>query len=284
MTTTDRRCILCPRTDRDGAPRTPAWPVVGWPVCQSCYDRRLARPLEVIPTQWGLLSAAPGARTGQARVSGTGEPTLGVSVPVLDLMGPVNTGTVRDRYGDQAGHLSVATVLGGWVEDWAGQRGERLPVPTVVRLCEWLTDRLPWAAANHPALESFAGELARTAAALRTANGDTPAPDDHKEGVECARCDRMTLFDVGDFIECLTDRGGCGKLYKPSEYGQWVALKAHFIVASTPCPDCGNEALHGSKGLDRVDCVRAKGGCGYTMTWRVYSETATSYYRESQAA
>lgn len=282
--TTDRRCVLCPATDAEGNPREPNWTAAGLQVCEGQYTR-LERGLEVIPGQWSMLSAAPGSGTGQARVSGTGEQPLGVRIPVLDLIGPANPGAVRDAFGDQVGLVSVATVLDSWASDWADLRGrgESRPLPTVARLAEWLTDRLPWAAAHHPALADFAADVHRTVWALRAANGDLPAPDDHKDGIECAKCDRMALYDVADFIECAPDQNGCGKLYKPSEYAQWVEMKGYFLRATIACPDCGHTALAGAAKLNKVECVTAKGGCGTRMTWRQYTKTALAERRPDRA-
>lgn len=280
MTTT--RCVLCPTTNQDGTEREPNWATPGMQVCEGHYART-ERVLEVIPQQYALLSAAPGSGTGQARVSGSSELSLGVRVPVLDLIGPANIGTVHDGFRDQAGMVSVASVLDSWCADWAGMRGESRPLPTVPRLAEWLQARLDWAAAQHPALEDFSQDLHRTAWALRAANGDLPGEDDHKDGIECAKCDRMSLFDVGDFIECLTDRYGCGKLYKPSEYRQWVEMKGFFLRSTISCPECGCEALAGSADLNKVECLRAKGGCGYRMTWRQYTKAALTERRPERA-
>jgi hypothetical protein len=226
-----------------------------------------------------MLSAAPGSGSGQARVSGSSEQSLGVRIPVLDLIGPANPGTVHDTFGDQSGLVSVATVLDSWATDWAELRGEARPLPTVARLSEWLLNRLPWASEHHPALADFSQDLHRTAWALRAANGDLPGDDEHKDGIECAKCDHMTLFDVGDFIECITDKHGCGKLYKPTEYAQWVEMKGYFLRSTIACPDCGQTALAGTAKLNKVECVVAKSGCGYRMTWKQYTKAALSERR-----
>ena len=289
------RCVLCPTTHPDGTEREPNWATPGTQTCEGHYVRT-ERVLDVIPNQWAMLSAAPGSGSGQARVSGTAEQPLGVRIPVLDLIGPANTGAVHDPFGDQSGMVSVATVLDSWASEWAELRGETRPLPTVPRLAEWLTDRLPWAAeevrcnrdgrrvgGGHPALPDFSQDLHRTAWALRAANGDLPADDDHKDGIECAKCDLMTLFDVGDFIECLDAKHGCGKLYKPSEYRQWVELKGFHLRSTIACPDCGVTALAGAAQLNKVECVVAKGGCGLRLTWRQYTKAAMTERRPDRA-
>lgn len=293
--TTTRHCVLCPRTHPDGTEREPNWAAEGLQVCEGHYARTEC-VLEVIPVQWSMLSAAPGSGSSQARVSGSAEQSLGVRVPVLDLMGPANLGAVRDRFGDQAGYVSVATVLDSWCSDWAELRGESRPLPTVARLAEWLRDRLPWAVGEvqlgrdgkragggHPALDDFSQDLQRTAWALRAANGDLPGDDEHKDGIECAKCDMMTLFDVGDFIECITDKYGCGKLYKPSEYRQWCEMKGYFLRSTIACPDCGETALAGASKLNKVECLKAKGGCGSRMTWKQYTKAALNERRPERS-
>jgi hypothetical protein len=278
MTTNDRKCVLCRSTDRE-----PNWALDGTQTCEG-HRERLARALEVIPWQWSILSAAPGSGKGQARVSGTAERSLGVSIPVLDLIGPANTGTVHDLYGDQTGMVSVASILDGWVADWIDVRakGESHPVPTVARLAEWLRLRLDWAVREHPALEDFAADLRRTVSALKAANGDLPQEDEHKDGIECAKCDRMALYEVDDFIECV-EPVGCGKLLTPSEYAQWVELKGYFLRATIACPDCGETALAGSARLDKVECLKAKGGCGLRLTWKQYTKTALTERRPERS-
>ena len=280
MTTIDRKCVLC----RDREDREPNWAVDGTQTCLGHFER-MQRALEVIPWQWSILSAAPGSGKGQARVSGTAERSLGVSIPVLDLIGPANTGTVRDVYGDQTGMVSVASILDGWVSDWIDTRGKRetRPVPTVPRLAEWLAKRLDWAVREHPALEDFAADMRRTVAALKAANGDLPQEDEHRDGIECARCDRMALYEVDDFIECVEGKGGCGKLLTPSEYAQWVELKGFFLRATIACPDCGETALAGTAKFDKVECLKAKEGCGYRMTWKQYTKAALTERRPERA-
>lgn len=276
MTPEDRKCVLCSDTGRDGQPRERNWVHENTQTCTG-HAERLAGVLDSIPGQWVMLTAAPGSPTGQARVSGSGELSLGVRVPVLDLMSPANIGGVHDDFGDQTGMASAASVLAVMVDDWISLRskGEARPVPTVARLCEWLLDRLDWALVEHPALEEFAHDLHRLLAALRAANGDLPAENEHKDGIECPRCDKMTLYDVPEhgFIECV-EPSGCGKLYKHSEYYQWVRLKEFFLRGAIPCPACGVAALTGAKKLGRSECVAVKGGCGAVMEWRTYQKWA----------
>jgi len=281
-TTHSGKCVLCSDTDRDGQPRERNWAYQGLQTCMGHYER-LDRALDVIPKEYRLLSAAPGSGTGQARVSGTGEQPLGVRVPVLDLMSPANTGTVHDTFGDQEGTASVASILAYLVEDWIAYRGnkETTPVLSVTKMCTWLRDRLEWAATDpedydggHPALLEFSHDLHRLVAAIRSANGNLPQENDHKDGVECPRCDRMALYDTVDYIECVEGKHGCGRLLSYTEYAQWVQLKGHFLRAAVPCPSCSLTALAGTRAHQRVECMLAKGGCGTVLPWPVYDQWA----------
>lgn len=276
MTPESRKCVLCSDTGRDGQPRDRNWVAENTQTCTG-HAERTAGVLDSIPGQWVMLTAAPGSGNGQARVSGSGEQPLGVRVPVLDLMSPANTGGVHDDYGDQEGTASVASVLAVMVDDWIQYRGksERRPVPTVTRLCEWLLDRLGWALSEHPALPEFSHDLYRLLAAMRAANGDLPSEDEHKDGIECPRCDRMALYDVPEheYIECV-EPAGCGKLLKPTEYYQWVRLKEYFLRGAIPCPQCGTCTLTGARKIGRSECIAAKGGCGAVLEWPVYQKWA----------
>lgn len=281
------RCVLCPRADAYGRPLEQHWAVAGWRCCRSCRATRLERPLEVIPQQHALLDATPGAAPSGPRVHGTDAP-IGVRPDVLSLMSPASTGNgmVTGPAADQIGRPSAAATLDHWVQEWRRWRGqnETRPLPTVTHLCEWLEHRLDWAVAEHTSLDLFAADLAGLAAALRAANGDVVARPEHKDGIECPRCDRKTLYETTDWVECSRDRRGCGRRYKPSEYAQWVRLKDYHLRASTPCPDCGTEALMGSADLGRVECVRAKDGCGHTLTWRQYEAHAIRVHRPEKGA
>lgn len=286
---TQQRCILCSDTDRDGNPRERNWAAPGEQVCTG-HAERLRAGIEAIPGEYATLTAAPAVGAVGARVSGTGEQPLGVRVPVLDLMSPANTGTVHDEYGDQTGDASTATVLAYLADDWIAFRGksEARPAWTVPDLVDWLLARLDWAVTEvdpgddgtaparggHPAIEEFAHDIYRVLGALKSANGNLPDPDDHKDGVECPRCDLMTLYDTGVYIECVESRHGCGKLMKHNEYGQWVVFRDYFLRGAIPCPSCGLCTLVGTRSRPHAECIIAKGGCGAKIPWAAYDKWA----------
>ena len=187
-------------------------------VCNGCR-LWLARTLADIVTLYALLPAqlAPTRAQGQ-RVSGSREAPLPLRVDPLDLTMPARTGTVHDMYGDQTGHISVASRLDSWVQDWAITRGksERLPDPTVVELGRWLLIRVDEACDDHPAVDEFAGEMRRLHSALRATVGirsdrvyvgPCPVTDDkgtcgatltadpYLDIIRCPRCDTMWSRD-----------------------------------------------------------------------------------------
>jgi hypothetical protein len=133
---------------------------------------------------------------------------------------------------DQAGELSVATVLDGWVRDWREfrHRGEGLPDPSVPRLCRWLSDRLEWACDDHAAIGDFAEELHGVRNALYSALGLFDIPD-YKRGVVCRnpQCDALNLVQRSGskYIECLS----CGRLLSEAEFGEWTQTLAGGLRA-----------------------------------------------------
>lgn len=184
---------------------------------------RVPAAADPVANAWPAGPAKGGWR--ESRISGTRPERVPVSLGHTDL-------TARARYGslavaatspwpdDQVGDLAVATELEFWARDWADQRGERSPVPTVDRLSVWLVDRLDWACGNHAALDEFAGKLHDLRTALTHATGgfdplparvDRPCPAcgwwtlSHRPGenlIDCGRCDRsLTEAEYRDHLE-----------------------------------------------------------------------------------
>lgn len=83
---------------------------------------------------------------------------------------------VMRRAGDQTGHQSVATLLWSWTRDWADAREMSYPTPTVDSLVSWLSRQLPWAFANHPAIDEFDDEIRTTLYAVRALLNVSRAP------------------------------------------------------------------------------------------------------------
>ena len=130
---------------------------------------------------------------------------------------------------DQVGHVSVASVLNGWVRDFAETRREVGPEPVVSLLVRYLADRLDWAFESHDAVDEFAYEVGNVVSALYSAAGlPLPRPE-LCEGIPCANplCDLKTLFrqpvsyfEQPQYVECAS----CHRLYKLSEFDDWVKL------------------------------------------------------------
>lgn len=234
-------CLVCPVYGRDGEDGRPAPRYVeqGWLVCTHCQPRTIGHLAE-IPVQYSLLDATQGTSPAEARISGSTERSLGVRESILDLIVTTpdtdgvhawteNNGEYvapREERADQIGQIPVARVLDSWVKDWIATKGQRenRPVPTVERLCVWLTHRWDWACQHYLAVDDFAREIRSLNSALLTANGNTKAVPEHKVGVPCPRCDYMTLYRQAgdDYVEC----GTCPNLLTPDEYDRWVKLYA----------------------------------------------------------
>lgn len=192
-------------------------------VCDPDRARMLAH-LAQIPVMHAQLGAAlvPGQAQGQ-RVTGSRQAPLPLRVDALDLGMPARAGQVHDHHDDQTGMPSVASVLDCWVRDWRDTRGmgEAAPLPTVVTLARWLTDRLDWARDHHGAIDEFATELHGLVRALRGTLGlyeVRPALLD----APCSRCDARALHRLPgeDRVEC----GACGRLLTEAEYARWCGL------------------------------------------------------------
>jgi DNA-directed RNA polymerase subunit RPC12/RpoP len=212
-------CIIDQETELEEA---------GQRVCARC-GRRLDRQLVDIGRWSALLPLAmrPGSGSGELRVSGSREAPLPLRVDPLDLGMPARQGAVRDKFGDQTGLQSAATILDSWVRDWREVRSvnERMPAPTAPHLAAWLRTRLPWALTDHEALDEFSGEISGLWGAMRTAIGDSPVTPERIHDVPCKRCDADALFRTTDGtgdIEC----GDCGRLLTADEFRQWVGLVA----------------------------------------------------------
>lgn len=222
-------CVCCPLYGRDGNEGHPPANRCdqGWSVCGYCHGR-MAGQLKEIPDLFSALDATPGSNPDGGRVSGSKEAPLGVRVAVLDLLLPAGSGTVSDANKDQMGQLPTAVVLDAWVNDWRDYRamGEHRPTSAVPVLSSWLSNRLDWAAQNHPAMDAFAQEIRQLCGALHAAVHGVQKPQrTHRYGVPCRRpeCSYMEMYETSDsYIEC----GMCGDLLTKDEFDRWVKLVA----------------------------------------------------------
>ena len=196
------------------------------------YPRVLDRSGEPVPHHDPVANLwpagpVPGQRGG-AKVHAAPSSVPPLSLDVVDLTSGVNHEArrllARGVLGlddDQVGHLSAATILHGWVRDWADIRREAEPMPTVRELSRWLSDRLDWACEKHPALDEFARDLFELQAALDAITGQLPARPQRvdrpcpacgwwalskapgEEYIRCGRCDRALTDD--EYREHLED-------------------------------------------------------------------------------
>jgi hypothetical protein len=167
----------------------------------------------------------PGQRGG-ARVHAAPSSSPPLSLDAVDLTSGVNHAArqllARGVLGlddDQVGHLSAATILHGWVRDWAEIRREGEPMPVVREMCRWLAVRLDWAAAKHPALDEFAGEVLELRAVLTALTGRAEPPP---EGLPtpCPGCGHLALYRDADLerVAC----GSCAVLLTEDGYAVHV--------------------------------------------------------------
>lgn len=142
-------------------------------VCDPCRADARIILLDVVDLYALLPEHLEPVRGVGPKVSGSRTPPVPLRLDVVDLILPARNGNVHDDWHDQYGQLSVATVLDGWVRDWAEVRHEHLPAPTVVELAGWMLGRLSWACDEHPAVDECIAHLRSTRAVLRRAVGRT---------------------------------------------------------------------------------------------------------------
>lgn len=172
-------------------------------VCEP--DRaRISHNLRDIGDLYQRIDLQPGRAAAGSRPTGKPGSRLPLLVDPLDLTMPGRALSIaivdsesyprEQQLADQIGHIAVASVLDSWVRDWCEvrDRGERLPVPTVSLLVDWLFKRLGWACDEHRAIDEFAAEVRHLHSTLRAVCGETePRPE--RLWVPCPRCDLLAL-------------------------------------------------------------------------------------------
>lgn len=211
-------------------------------ICVVCQHRETERPMvcpgcrtwldstlrDIAELHAQLPTALIPATSGGEPVSGTREAPIPIALDPLDLTMPARTLALteagRRHRDDQAGELSVASVLDSWVRDWRSYLyRENAPRPTVERLARWLRDRLDWACDNHPGIDECAAELKTLRRRLLAVLGQLPATP-QRVWVPCRNCDKLTLFrwPGDDRIRCEDD--DCALVLYPDEYERWIGL------------------------------------------------------------
>lgn len=189
-------------------------------------DRRVSeqtgQPLDPIAA---ALPMAPTPSPSKApAVTGSRERQIPINVTVVDLTAPARPGAVSDPWGDQVGHLSVATVLYEWVQHWRDPHGSTTPV-TTERLMKWLAPRIERIADLDPAIVDFAAELIELKGHLRHALGESAPKPVVMWGVPCRRCNAVSTLvldqeDPNRYRECSAP--SCGVLMTEVEYKEWL--------------------------------------------------------------
>lgn len=187
-------------------------------------DGRIIRvPSVADPVANGLPAGPLNGSKGAPRVSGSTERPTPIRIDPTDLLGPSRPGSLpiaaTGYYAaDQIGYLAVATELEFWARDWAEERRERSPLPTVRLLAGWLLDRLEWACGHHYALDEFAHKLTAIRTALTAEAGRFDARPDPLNA-PCPDCHHLTMaWDVDiERALCVGDTG-CAGLMTREEY------------------------------------------------------------------
>ncbi len=211
-------CVVCQR-------RRPHWPMV----CEPCRSRTREQLTVDLPEQYAMLDATPGQSTGQ-RVSGTRTAPLPGRLDVLNLVG---RGTLRvhdpapDAPDWQIGEIPPLVWLDQWVRDWRDTLaiGAHLPPARLMDMVRWLDHRLDTAMDEHPAIDSFAAELAEQVTTLRAVNGDRSdwrrigtCPGLRSDGVTAVGCGTPLYANPWvDVIQCR----GCGYRWDRHQWG-WL--------------------------------------------------------------
>ncbi|MEU1761325.1 hypothetical protein [Micromonospora sp. NPDC005652] len=142
--------------------------------------------------------------------------------PVVDERGQA----VLVPAGDQVGKVSVATVLRLWCTDvrdalWPRHR---LPLDDVPSMVAWLRTRLYDIVNEFEAIADLAGEIRVLAGGMRAALGESEPRPQPLLGVPCQRCDaRSQIVAHADGYRECTGPLGCGRLYSPREWQEWMA-------------------------------------------------------------
>jgi hypothetical protein len=191
------------------------------------------------PVAAGLPTTARGTRPYSDRVTGSAAETPApTNLDVVDLAGRVRTSPLsahaRQWWQDQTGHIAVAMELDLVVRAWADQltaangHPTRLPVPTVPRLADWITDRMQWACDHHPGIGDDAYTLTRLRGTLRAVLGDTEPRPEHM-GAPCPGCDRTTLYRKPGETSVECEHPDCRRILDADHYERWTGLVAAAV-------------------------------------------------------
>lgn len=220
---TDTTCPTCVALNRTGNPEHPNT------VCISC-QAFISRALADIRQYHAELDATP-HDTGQEKVSGSREPSLGVRTDVLDQLVPAtNTpwpthSQQLDETRDQLGQLPAARTLDNIASIWRAlrhQRDETRPVPTVTNLTKWLTIRISDTAKAVPkTFTRNAIEIVKLRNTLETIITGGAGQDEHIRGIPCPSCKCKTLYKSpgNDLVACTA----CRHSGTINEYKRWVS-------------------------------------------------------------
>jgi hypothetical protein len=204
MITKEHLCLLCPVYGQEAVHFE--YPHVCFP-CRS----RMKRHLEGIAEQWLMLDPTPSGSAGE-RISGSREAPIGARVDVLDqilAVSPFAEEMIHDPFRDQIGERPAAAVLDAIAKEWLDVRRSRglkehRPVPTVVNLTAWLSDRLDWACERLPdSIGDNADEIRSLCGRLHALNGNSRSRDPEPlPATPCKKCGHIALVSVEGQVVC----------------------------------------------------------------------------------
>lgn len=209
-------------------------------VCEP--DRaRIGRNLRDIGDLYQRIDLQPGRAAAGTRPTGKPGSRMPLAVDPLDLTMPgrvlglafidSESYPKQQQLSDQIGHDSVASLLDSWVRDWCEvrDRGERLPIPTVAVLVDWLFKRLGWACDEHAAVDEFASEMRHLHSTLRAVCGETePRPE--RLDMPCPTCDKQALHrTTGDAYPVRCVNPHCRRAFADDEYEQVLKIYAAAV-------------------------------------------------------
>lgn len=257
MTESSAICVLCDRG------RIPYRGLVD-EACRSWLDGVLvdlgelhvltSAPAEFVPderTPLGINPARPAGQWANLDRNSVGFDPLAAGLPsgagvkpnddAIDITAPARPASralfARGVLGlapDQTGHLSLATTLEKWVDDWrtTGVPGTVLPVAEVGVMLDWLRTWLDWACDYHPGVDEFAEEMRGYRSTMRGINRLFDIPD-FKHDIPCAQCGSQLLYqryggpaNGSLWVEC----GLCPRIMSPDEYDEYCGRLAEGLT------------------------------------------------------
>lgn len=119
----------------------------------------------------------------------------------------------------------ILPLLATWEDDWRSVRKEHAAgYATMTTVAAYLDGKHAWAAAEHPAFDEYAADLARVRARLEATLREGP----QRSPIPCLTCERRSLeraMPREDQKDLPWTCSHCHRNYSEDEY--WMAVRAH---------------------------------------------------------